>query len=172
MVGFPVADLVDEICDAAATEGRAVLEELRETIGDRAQMCGLPGGIEGIAELIVAPSERRCGEASREAEFHMVAGIVEAAVHPIGRVAGAAPRHAGRIGDIGAAHVGVVEVERVLQQLGIIRCIGIRRLDGGCPGRDRQERAHHRSRAGDGRDPSTKRSVVHKQKTPFSIMIR
>ena len=139
VVSLSYAYLVAKACYGVAAQLCACLEEIAETVGQRLQVCSLSQCVIAVFEFIVAPAQGRCGVASRQTKLYVVACIVETAVYFIAAVTAASPAELRGSVNIRTAHIAVVEIHGVLQQLCIvvIRCSRCRHASQCCQSRQR-----------------------------------
>ena len=127
--------LIEEVGNGIAGELRGCLEEIGEVLEDGLEVCFLLCDLERFRELVVCPADGGSSHALRQTEHNMVACVVVAARHLIIGVAVAAPLHCALRFNVLAAHIGVKEVQAVLQQLCVVvACCADgrrRRADGG-----------------------------------------
>ena len=120
MVSLSYAYLIAEAGYGIAAQLCACLKEITEAIGQCLQMSRLSQCIIAVLEFIIAPAQSRSGVASRQTKLYVVACIVEAAVHFIAAVAVISPVKLGGTSHIRAAHIAVVKIHGVLQQLCVV----------------------------------------------------
>ena len=176
VVGVSVAYLVYEVSDRSAARnsaayGGAVLEIFAEVVGDELEVPRLTEVVEYVLVLVVAPAERCARIARCYAEFYVVAAVVVAAGDGVIGVAVVAPREAALLADLTAAHIRVVHIQRILQELGVV--VGVLGSD------DRRSCEHTRRRAGSSRHkrgksrcyPADKVFVLHLTSLSFSELV-
>ncbi len=120
MILIAVAVLIAESADRVAAQLCALLEVCTEVIRDFFQVRRLTEFIIRILEFIVTPAQRRSGVTLRQTELYMVTRVMEAIVAVIAGMAVAAPVQRAVCLYAAAAHVRVVQVHAVLQELCVI----------------------------------------------------
>ena len=171
MVFLTLAHLIAEAGNVIAVQLCARLKEVAETVCERLQVCCLSQCVVAVLILIVAPAQCGSGVACRQAKLYVVACIVVTAVHLIGSVAVISPCELRSTSHIAAAHISIIEIHGVLQQLCIVvigcsRCGQRLHLHSHC----RECRRSGQQRCGTcntGKHPFTEPNFLHKN-TPFA----
>ena len=171
VVFLTLAHLIAETGNVIAVQLCACLEEITETVCERLQVCGLSQRVIAVLVLIVAPAQCGSGVACRQTELYVVACVVETAVYLIGSVAVISPCELRSTSHIAAAHISVVEIHGVLQQLCIVvvgcsRCGQRLHLHSHC-GECRRSGQQRCSTCNTGKYPFTEPNFLHKN-TPFA----
>ena len=81
----------------------------------------------GVLELVVPPAKSGSGVALGQSEDGVVTCVVETTVYAVAGMAVATPGHTGFLGYLGTAHIGIIEIHGVLQELCVVVSI-----TGGC----------------------------------------
>ena len=171
MVFLTLAHLIAEAGNVIAVQLCARLKEIAETVCERLQVCCLSQCVVAVLILIVAPAQCGSGVACRQTKLYVVACIVVTAVHLIGSVAVISPCELRSTSHIAAAHISIIEIHGVLQQLCIVvigcsRCGQRLHLHSHC----RECRRSGQQRCGTcntGKHPFTEPNFLHKN-TPFA----
>ena len=171
VVFLTLAHLVADAGNVIAVQLCACLEEITETVCECLQVCGLSQCVVAVLVLIVAPAQCGSGVACRQTKLYVVACVVVTAVYFIGSVAVISPCELRSTSHITAAHISIIEIHGVLQQLCIViigcsRCGQRLHLHSHC-GECRRSGQQRCSTCNTGKHPFTEPNFLHKN-TPFA----
>ena len=171
VVFLTLAHLIADAGNVIAVQLCACLEVITETVCECLQVCSLSQCVVAVLVLIVAPAQCGSGVACRQTELYVVACVVVTAVHLIGSVAVISPCELRSTSHIAAAHISIIEIHGVLQQLCIVvvgcsRCGQRLHLHSHC-GECRRSGQQRCSTCNTGKHPFTEPNFLHKN-TPFA----
>ena len=120
MVRSIIANFIDERCHGIAGQRCASLKEFVEFIADHLKVCSRSGLLELVFVFIICPAQGRSGKSGSLSAFNCIAGIVEASQCDISGMAIISPRECRSSPYLVAAHICIIEIQRILQQFRIV----------------------------------------------------